>query len=211
MSAFRNILNSSERFLENVSKPMMIYNIFVLALICYDLTQENFRAAAKNSVFLVVGSVLIWLLVYLGFEAVAWALLLLPVFFIVAILALLVLTQIIRTDVNYSQNEVVLTGLNFARMFGFERKIDENIHRDMSNGFFPPEHPDLPADGCRKPIEKVVPPPPSIKPKERICGMLNAVIPTPVCPATSCNSCHSEVEEKELEHEVEDESETTYE
>jgi hypothetical protein len=186
---------------------MMIYNIFLLALICYDLTQENYRAAAKDTVFLVVGSVLIWLLVYLGFEAVAWVLLMMPLFFIVALLALLVLTQIIKTDVNYSKSEVVLTGLNFARIFGLEQKTDEHMDHDMSNGFFPPEHPDLPIAGCRKPVEKIVPPPP-IKPKERICGMLNAVIPTPVCPTSSCNSCSSEVE-AEVENEVEEERETT--
>ena len=198
MSTFRKILNSSERFLENVSKPMMIYNIFLLALICYNLSQENFTAAAKNSGFLVFGSILIWLLVYLGFEAVAWVLLLLPVFFIVAILALLVLTQIIKTDINYSQHEAVLTGINFANMFGLNKQIDENIEHDTSKGFYAPKYPDLDADGCSKPVT-----PPPIKPKERICGMLSAVIPSTDCPASECNTC------SEAEHGFEEESETT--
>jgi hypothetical protein len=41
--------------------------------------------------------------------------------------------------------------------------------------------------------------------------MLNAVIPTPVCPTSPCNSCHSEVVENEIEKEAEDEGEATYE
>jgi hypothetical protein len=192
MSSFRKILNSSELFLENISKPMLIYNIFLLALICYNLSQENFGAAAKNSVFLLIGSILIWLLVYLGFEAVAWVLLLLPIFFIVAILALLVLTQIMRMNINYSQHEAVLTGINFAKMFGFNTQMDENIEHDTSKGFYAPKYPDLDADGCSKPVEKIVMPPP-IKPAERICGMLNNVIPTSDCPTSECHSCSNEV------------------
>jgi hypothetical protein len=96
-------------------------------------------------------------------------------------------------------------------MFGIEQPIDSHMDHDMTKGFFPPEHPDLPISGCRKPVEKVVPVPPPIKPAERICGMLNAVIPTTDCPSgdCGCNSCDNQVE-KQVENE-ETHEEDTYE
>ena len=93
MSAFQKlfnsgkfVLNSGESFLETLSKPLIVYNIFVIALICYNILKEDVQSVYKNTVFLVLGSIFIWLLCFLGFEPVAWVLLSLPVFFIVAIL-----------------------------------------------------------------------------------------------------------------------------
>lgn len=111
-----------EKLLESVCKPIILYNVFVIALIIFNISQGDLRSLFKNSVFLVVGTGLLWTLCYLGFSPVAWVLLSLPVFFVVAILALLVLTQIIKTDVEYDEcgDKYLVGGRNWMRLFGFK-------------------------------------------------------------------------------------------
>jgi len=189
-------LNSSEFILESTSKPLLIYNIFVIALICYSLVKKDYYSAGKNTICLVLGSIFIWLLVYLGFEPVAWVLLTLPVYFVFAILALLVLTQIIKTDVNYSNSEYIYTGLNFSKLFGIENPDNEIQVHDYTLGFWPPEHPEPPSSCNRPPHVKRcnehVPTPPPMEPKERIIGMIAAVVPT-------CETCDVGHDEEKLE------------
>jgi len=164
--AIRNFLNSSETFLESVSKPLIFYNVFVIALICYNATQQDFMSMGKNFVFLLVGSVLIWMLTYLGFEPAAWALLFLPVFFFVALLALLVITQIVNTDVTFCDNaNIKITGNKIKDWFGLNDTVTEDaklgITHDLSSGFFPPVHPV--DEKCKKPMFPTLPPLPPIK------------------------------------------------
>ena len=52
MDKIRSVLNSSEFILESISKPLLIYNIFVIALICYDATQLDIKSMGKNTFFL---------------------------------------------------------------------------------------------------------------------------------------------------------------
>jgi hypothetical protein len=160
-------LNTSESFLETVNKPLILYNIFVIALICYNAVKSDWYAAAKNTVFLALGSVFIWLLVFLGFEPIAWVLITLPFFFVIAILALLVLTQIIKTDVSYSNNEMMLTGIDFKKLFGLSNSADEQkeFKHDMTTGFFAPKHPDK--ANCKRPAPPrpvhITPPPIAVR------------------------------------------------
>lgn len=123
MDAFQNLVNS-------VCKPVIIYNVFLLALILFNVTQGDFGALFKNTIFLVIGSVLIYALCSLGFDVVAWVMLSMPVFFVVSLLALLVITQIIRTDVRYDANgnRILITGSTLMRWFGI--KDQETIDRE---------------------------------------------------------------------------------
>jgi len=184
-------LNSSELFLESISKPLILYNIFVIALILYDATQFDIKSMGKNTVFLVFGSLLIWLLCYLGFEPVVWVLLSLPIFFIVALLALLVITQIINTDVNYGNNDFLnITGSKIKDWFGLKDRGTEDAERgithDYTSNFMPPEHPDV--SSCNRP-EHVPEPLPIISSTERITGMLKAVLPEKPITYLSCETC----------------------
>ena len=186
-------LNSSEFFLESISKPLILYNIFVIALICYNATQLDTTSMTKNAVFLVVGSLLIWLLCYLGFEPVVWILLSLPVFFLVALLALLVITQIIHTDVNYDNNDFLnITGNKIKDWFGLKDKeiedAEKGISYDTSSDFMPPEHPELAK--CNRP-EHVPKPIPIISSTERITGMLMAVLPEQPIMCPTCITCET--------------------
>ena len=186
MDKIRSVLNSSEFILESISKPLLIYNIFVIALICYDATQLDIKSMGKNTFFLIVGSFLIWLLCYLGFEPIVWVLLSLPIFFIVALLALLVLTQIINTDVNYSNNDALnITGAKIKDWFGINdidtEDKEHGVTHDLSSDFKPPIHPDI---TCNRPEHL-----PTISSKDRIAGMLKAVLPEQSVFYSTCNSC----------------------
>jgi len=182
-----------------VSKPLIVYNIFVIALICYGVLKEDWYAVAKNSGFLVIGSLFIWVLCFLGFEPIVWVLFTLPIFFVVAILALLVLTQIIKTNVSYSNNEMMVTGLNFKKLFGITDELDEVSH-DMTTGFFAPQYPDdspkckRPSHVSSAPVPAPAPAPvtvPVLPSKERITGMLQAALPE------ECTTCVYEIDDSE--------------
>ena len=188
----KTILNSSESLLESISKPLIIYNVIVIALICYDVTQGDLPSVGKNSVFLVLGSLLIWLLCFLGFEPAVWVLLSLPVFFLVAILALLVITQIVNTDVNYSDNKYMnLTGKKIKDWFGLKDTATEDAEKgvtyDTSSGFYPPKHPD-PASKCKRPahVQQLIP---TISTKERVAETKKAALPEQPIVCLTCETC----------------------
>lgn len=90
-----------EAFLEGICKPLLIYGAFMAALVTYNITQSDIKSAGKNSLFLAMGGAALFFLCSSGFEPVAWILLAIPPFFFIALLALLVITQIFRTQVNY--------------------------------------------------------------------------------------------------------------
>lgn len=183
MDAIQKILNS-------VCKPLIVYNIFVIALILYDITQADFNSVIKNSIFLVVGSALIWLLCFLGFGPAAWILLSLPVFFVVALIASVVVTQIIKTILKDEDGDTNINGKKFLEMIGIkdQEQLDKErgITHDYSDGVNAPSTPYV-DPACKKPEP---PKPPKITPKERVATSLLAIIPEP--PAcNSCNTCNS--------------------
>jgi len=92
---------SLEAVLEGICKPLLVYGAFMAALITYDITQSDIKSAGKNTIFLAIGGIAIFLLCSSGFELVAWILLAIPPFFFIALLAMLVVTQIFKTNVNY--------------------------------------------------------------------------------------------------------------
>lgn len=188
--AIRNLLNSSESFLESLSKPLILYNIFVIALITYDATQGDLMSVGKNFFFLLVGSGLIWILCFLGYEAVAWVLLSLPVFFIVALLALLVLTQIVNTDVNYSNNKFIhITGNKIKDWFGLKDRDTEDAEKgvthDHSKGFFPPSHP-VALCNRKEQVQDLIP---TITSKKRVEETKKAAVPEPSVILLTCETC----------------------
>jgi hypothetical protein len=87
--------------LETMCKPLLLFFIFELALICYNLTQGQINHAIVNGIMTIIGSSLIYLLCSMGFEIAAWMMLAIVPFFFVALIAFLVITQLITTDVNY--------------------------------------------------------------------------------------------------------------
>jgi energy-coupling factor transporter transmembrane protein EcfT len=193
--AIRNLLNSSESFLESISKPLIIYSVFLIALICYNLTQGDVVSMGKNFVFLAMGSILIWILCFLGYEPVAWVLIFLPIFFVVALLALLVLTQIVNTEVNFSNNKFVnITGSKLKDWFGFNDRATEDaklgITHDYTTGFFPPKHPVATCNRQER-VQELIP---TISSAKRIAQSKQAAIPEksisdiPVMLVT-CDTC----------------------
>jgi hypothetical protein len=110
-----------EAFLEGICKPLLIYSAFMAALITYDITQKDIKSAGKNSIFLALGGIGLFFLCSSGFEVAAWILLAIPPFFFVALLALLVVTQIFKTHVNYDDGSSVdITGGTIKRLFGID-------------------------------------------------------------------------------------------
>lgn len=185
MDAFQKVINS-------VCKPLIVYNIFVIALIMFNITQADFKSVMKNSIFLVIGSGLIWTLCYLGFGPAAWVLLSLPVFFVLAMIALLVITQIIKTDVQYDENgnRILISGKKLMEIFGFkdqeqidkENGLEKDGSGDINGRYTPYVDPE-----CIKPV---IPTPPKVTSKERISGSLLAMIPAPTCnTCDTCNPC----------------------
>jgi hypothetical protein len=125
-------MDFAEKLLESVCKPVIVYDIFLIALIIYNISHADLKSLFKNSLFLVFGTGLLWTLCYLGFSPVAWVLLSLPIFFVVSLLALLVLTQIIKTDVEYGEdcNKMLVGGRNWMNFFGYK----DNDTIDRENG-----------------------------------------------------------------------------
>ena len=137
-----------------------------------------------------LGSALIWILCFLGYEPVAWILLSLPVFFIVALLALLVLTQIVNTDVNYSNNKFInITGNKIKDWFGLKdiaaEDKEKGITHDRSNGFFPPSHP-VAVCNRKEQVQDLIP---TISSKKRVFETKSAAIPEPSVILLTCDTC----------------------
>ena len=111
-----------EAFLEGICKPLLIYGSFMAALVTYNITQGDIKSAGKNSVFLAMGGAALFFLCSTGFEVAAWILLAIPPFFFIALLALLVITQIFRTQVNYgdgTSTDIVSTTIR--DLFGVDK------------------------------------------------------------------------------------------
>lgn len=92
-----NVSNVTE-IIESLCKPLLIFLIFELALITYNITQFQFRKASINLLMAIMGSVLIYLLCKGGLETAAWLLLAIVPFFFVCVIAFLIISQFINTD-----------------------------------------------------------------------------------------------------------------
>lgn len=121
-----------QTFTQSLCKPLLIYIIFVSALICYDITQLDARAILKNTMFLAIGSALIWVLCASGFEIAAWILLALPPFFFVGLLALLVLSQMLKTEVSYNGVQT-LDPSSVLGPTAEQQNAIKQVERDMEN------------------------------------------------------------------------------
>lgn len=173
-------MDFAERLLESVCKPVIVYDIFVIALIIYNIYKFDLKSLFKNTVFLVTGTGLLWTLCYLGFSPVAWVLLSLPIFFVVALLALLVLTQIIKTDVEFAENcnKFLVGGRNWMNMFGFKDRDTIDRENGRIHNYSSDFSVDLLGSGqsCKK-----------TRPKPR-------PLPSPIVNhESSCNSCDADV------------------
>jgi len=115
---------SIEAILEGICKPLLVYGTFMAALITYDITQSDIKAAGKNTVFLAIGGIAIFLLCNSGFEIAAWVLLAIVPFFFVALLAMLVVTQIFKTNVTYQDgSSATITGEAIKRLLGIKQQL----------------------------------------------------------------------------------------
>lgn len=120
-----------QTFTQSICKPLLIYIIFVSALILYNITQLDSQAILKNTLFLAIGSGLIWVLCASGFEIAAWILLALPPFFFVGLLALLVLTQMLKTEVSYNGLPQTLNPSSVLGPTAEQQKMISQVERDM--------------------------------------------------------------------------------
>ena len=122
-------------FTQGLCKPLLIFIIFYAALILFNITQFDGAAVLKNTLFLAFGAALIYALCSAGFETVAWIMLALYPFFFVSIIALLVVTQMLKTTVTDERGTSVLSGNGwFSNLFGArtnERRQLENIEREL--------------------------------------------------------------------------------
>lgn len=119
-----------QTFTQSLCKPLLIYIIFLSALILYNITQLDSQAILKNTLFLAIGSALIWVLCASGFEIAAWILLALPPFFFVGILALLVLSQMLKTEVSYNRVQTLDPSSVLGPTVAQQRMISQ-VERDM--------------------------------------------------------------------------------
>lgn len=85
----------------SLCKPLLLFLIFGVAHVTYNLTQLQVRAAVFNLFMTAVGGGLIYFLCRMDFEIAAWLLIFLVPFFFVSLLALMVLSQLITTDVRH--------------------------------------------------------------------------------------------------------------
>jgi hypothetical protein len=98
---------NANMLIDTICKPLLLFLIFESALITYHITQLQFRQAGINAILTFFGSVLIYFLCKGGFELAAWLLLSIIPFFFVALIAFLVISQFINTNINntYQSNE----------------------------------------------------------------------------------------------------------
>jgi hypothetical protein len=73
--------------------PAQIYPIVMAGVILFDIYKGTYIRGIKNIISLVVGTALLWVLCAAKMELVAYGLLILPVVFIVFLLAILVFDQ----------------------------------------------------------------------------------------------------------------------
>jgi len=98
-------INKISMDINTICKPLLLFLIFESALITYHLTQLQFRQVGINAILTAFGSILIYFLCQGGFEYAAWLLLAIVPFFFVALIAFLIISQFIVTNVS-NQNAI---------------------------------------------------------------------------------------------------------
>jgi len=73
--------------------PAQIYPVVMAGLILFNVYGGHFRHAIHNSVALVVGTGFLWILCAAKFEFVAYAMLMMPVIFVIFLVALILFDQ----------------------------------------------------------------------------------------------------------------------
>lgn len=160
---------------QTLCKPLLLYIVFVCALILYDVTQGDARAVLKNTIFLIFGSLLIYALCNAGFETAAWILLALPPFFFIAILAMLILSQIMKTTVVDDSGTSTMS--NWSSWFGGksqEQSALENVERDVEKAL------EATASTCGEPVKNI-----------QMWKMTPISVQSVACPSCSATSTSS--------------------
>ena len=70
--------------------PGFAYAVFMIALGLYDIYMGSFPSLARTLLYLIVGSILLWILCAAGMAPVGWALLAVPVIFYIFLFAILI-------------------------------------------------------------------------------------------------------------------------
>lgn len=185
---------AAESFLEGLCKPFLLYVVFMAALITYDITQADIKAAGKNALFLALGGALIFFLCMTGFEMAAWILLAIPPFFFTALIALLIITQIIKTKVKFADGStrVVNSGSvdfdaeNIKKFMGLDEDNGINTGSVGVDSLVGKPY----KDQCGSPIIDQLPTPPALPSAEKIAIQLDAAkeaVQPILCP--TCNTC----------------------
>ena len=174
--------------MENISEsfcgPFVLYTIFMLALIVFNLTQNDRVSSLRNVVFLFIGSLLLWLLCRMGFEIAAWILISLIPFFFVSLIALLIVTQVIRTEVDYDDGTYkIISGKTLLSYFGYEDFERKKVQRPSGSGPF-----DVIASPDPSPCDKPEPEAPRLNPVKRVIQQLERRF----IPETTCDQCNHE-------------------
>ena len=71
--------------------PAKIFPIMMSSLLLFDVYIGNYRNMGFHAVSFIMGTALLYTLCYFNMETVAWAVLLIPVVFFIALLALIVM------------------------------------------------------------------------------------------------------------------------
>jgi len=161
--------------------PFLLYVIFMLALITYDITQYDKIAAIRNSIFLIIGAFFLWLLCKIGFEIAGWILISIIPFFFVSLIALLIVTQVVRTEVNYDDGyNKIFTGKKLLDYFGYDDFDRRKVIRPPDAG---------PFDIIAKPDpDPCAPEIPKITPVRRIINQLERKSCPEPCSNNTCNN-----------------------
>ena len=88
-----NTSNNISRAWSSLCPPAQIYPAVMAGIILFNLYRGTYRYAITHTVSLIIGTTLLWVLCAANLEVVAYALLALPVFFFVVLLAVILYDQ----------------------------------------------------------------------------------------------------------------------
>ena len=90
-------MNSLTKTWTNLCPPAQIYPAVMAGVVLFNVYRGTYRYAITHAISLVVGTTLLWILCAAKMEVVAYALLALPVFFFVILLAIIFYDQSLLT------------------------------------------------------------------------------------------------------------------
>jgi hypothetical protein len=74
----------------NLCPPVFAYGAFMIALGLYDIYMGSFPSLGRTFLYLIIGSMFLWILCAAGMDFVAWGLLSIPVIFYIFLFAILI-------------------------------------------------------------------------------------------------------------------------